>query len=246
MRHGNKGVTSTILPDDEMPYITLDSYTDEQGVVHPAGEKEHVEMITNPLAIINRTIPMALIESSVTFITDRIRKHLKTLKSDQDKINLIIDVIKMFNDEEGAETERIYNSLSDYEKRKFIQSCIDDGIFIRYEAFAESNFLRDRILAIYKKYGDILKPYNVFVPKKKWGRDIYIGKGAIGFQYIMLLKQSGESGFSVRSTGAISDESLPEKSHENKVGKLWHSESPINVIILLALNFSNCGKLLRA
>lgn len=226
-RHGNKGVTSSIYPDDEMPYITTDSYTDELGVVHPAGEKEPVEIITNPLAIINRTIPMALIESSVTFITDRIRKHLKAIKSDKDKIQLIIDVIKMFNDEEGAETERIYNSLSDYEKRKFIQSCINDGIFIRYEAFAESNFLRDRIIAIYKKYGDILKPYNVFMPKKKWGRDIYMGKGAIGFQYIMLLKQSGESGFSVRSTGAISDESLPEKSHENKVGKHWASDSPI-------------------
>ena len=43
----------------------------------------------------------------------------------------------------------------------------------------------------------------------------------------MLLKQSGEKGFSVRSAGAISDESLPEKSHDNKIGKLWHSEKPI-------------------
>ena len=53
MRHGNKGVTSSIYPDDEMPYITTDSYTDELGVVHPAGEKEPVEIITNPLAIPN-------------------------------------------------------------------------------------------------------------------------------------------------------------------------------------------------
>ena len=42
-----------------------------------------------------------------------------------------------------------------------------------------------------------------------------------------MLKQSGEKGFSVRSAGAISDESLPEKSHDNKIGKLWHSEKPI-------------------
>jgi hypothetical protein len=65
------------------------------------------------------------------------------------------------------------------------------------------------------------------VPKPKWGRDIFVGKYHIGYQYIILLKQSGEKGFSVRSAGAISDESLPEKSNENKIGKLWHSETPI-------------------
>ena len=72
-----------------------------------------------------------------------------------------------------------------------------------------------------------MKPYHIFMPKPKWGRDIYIGTDNVGYQYIMLLKQSGEKGFSVRSAGAISDESLPEKSHDNKIGKLWHSEKPI-------------------
>lgn len=235
MRHGNKGVTSTILPDDEMPYMTTETETDELGVVHPKGERERVEIITNPLAIINRTIPMALFESSVTFITDRIRKHIQTLKSDKEKINIVLDVIKILNPDQGTETEKLYNSLSDYEKRKFIQSCIDDGIYIRWEAFSDNNFLRDKIIQVYEKYGDLLKPYHIFMPKKNWGRDIYIGNGAIGFQYILLLKQCGESGFSIRSTGAISDESLPEKSHENKIGKLWHSESPINNLVGLKL-----------
>ena len=43
----------------------------------------------------------------------------------------------------------------------------------------------------------------------------------------MMLKQSGEKGFSVRSAGAISDESLPAKSHDNKIGKFWTSTKPI-------------------
>lgn len=234
-RHGNKGVTSTILPDDEMPFMTTETEIDELGVVHPKGERERVEIITNPLAIINRTIPMALFESSVTFITDRIRKHIKTLNSDEEKIKIVIDIIKTLNSDQGAEVERVYNSLSKYEQKKFIQSCIDDGIFIRWEAFSSTDYLRDRIIKVYEKYGDLLKPYHIFTPKKKWGRDIYIGEGHIGFQYILLLKQCGESGFSIRSTGAISDESLPEKSHENKIGKLWHSESPINNLVGLKL-----------
>jgi hypothetical protein len=145
----------------------------------------------------------------------------------KEQIDIVIDIIKMFNEEQGEEIEKIYNGLSDYEKKKFIKSCIEDGIYVRWKAFQEDNYLRDRIIKIYEKYGDILKPYHVFVPKKKWGKDIYMGKGHIGFQYIMLLKQCGESGFSVRSTGAISDESLPEKSHENKIGKHWASDTPI-------------------
>lgn len=250
MRHGNKCVTSNILPDDEMPFLCNDSWTDEYGVEHPKGDIERVEIITNPLAIVNRTIPMVLYESSVTFITDKIRKHCKTLKTNEEKLNLILDVLKMFNEEQGNEVENIYNGLSSYEQKKFIESCINKGIYIRWEAFSESDKLRDKIIAIYQKYSNILKPYKVFIPKKKWGRDIYIGEGAIGFQYILLLKQSGESGFSVRSTGAISDESLPEKSYKNKIGKLWHSETPIRFgewkRFMLTLNFSNCGKLLRA
>ena len=42
-----------------------------------------------------------------------------------------------------------------------------------------------------------------------------------------MLKQSGEKGFSVRSAGAISDESLPEKSHSVKISREWHSSKPI-------------------
>ena len=72
-----------------------------------------------------------------------------------------------------------------------------------------------------------MAPYHIFVPKPKWGRDIYIGQDYIGYQYIMMLKQSGKKGFSVRSAGAISDESLPEKSNSNKTKKAWKSEKPI-------------------
>jgi hypothetical protein len=63
----------------------------------------------------------------------------------------------------------------------------------------------------------------------------------------MVLKQSGEKGFSVRSAGSISDESLPEKSNSAKASKSWHSEKPIRFgewNFMLTLNFSNCGELL--
>lgn len=226
-RSGNKTVTSSVWPDEDMPYLTEDAYRDEYGVVHPKGPIERVELISNPLAIINRTIPMALFEPSITFILDKTRKHMATLNSIDEQKDFMFDVIGMLSTNQARDLRVVYDGLSDREKTKFIESAINDLIAVRWEAFSHEINLRDNIIKIYEKYGDIIKPYNMFIPKPKWGRDIYIGQDCIGYQYMLLLKQSGERGFSVRSAGAISDESLPEKSHENKIGKLWHSETPI-------------------
>ena len=220
-----------------MPYLTDETEVDEYGVVHPKGPRERVELITNPLAIINRTIPMVMYEGSITFIIDKMRKHMATMDDINDQKDFMFDVIKILNPEYAKDLQNLYYSLNDRDKSKFIKDCIsidkdgclmtNNGIYIKWEAFNDEYKLRDSIIEVYDKYPNIFNPYNIFVPKPKWGRDIYIGKDYIGYQYIMMLKQSGEHGFSVRSAGSISDESLPEKSNNNKVGKLWHSEKPI-------------------
>ena len=235
-RHGNKTVVSTIIPDDEMPYLTTDFYVDEYGVTHPKGERIPVELITNPLAIINRTIPMALFEPSVTFILDRMRQHMKTLETLQEQHDYMFDIIGTLNEKFARELEDVYKDLSDREKRKFIEKAIYEGTSIRWEAFDDNFCLRDNIIKIYEKFSDTITPYHIFMPKPKWGRDIYIGDDCIGFQYMLMLKQSGEKGFSIRSSGAISDESLPEKSHESKIGKQWASDTAVRFGFMVITN----------
>lgn len=215
----------------------MESYKDEYGVVHPKGTQERVELITNPLAIVNRTIPMVIFEGSITYILDRTRKHAATLPTQEEQKEFIFDIMKTLNPKQGKELEKLYDKLSEYAKKKFIEECISldregkivtsNGLYVEWEAFNSEWSLRDAIISIYDKYPDIFRPYHIFIPKPKWGRDIYIGDDYVGYQYIMMLKQSGEKGFSVRSAGSISDESLPEKSSSNKSSKLWRSEKPI-------------------
>lgn len=237
-----------------MPYLTTETYKDEYGVVHPKGVRERVDIVTNPLAIINRTIPMVMYEGSVTFILDRIRKHCVTLDNIDDQRDLLFDVLKILNPVQGKQVEDLYATLSTREKRKFIEEMIsvdrngllitNNGTYLRWEPFNDEFKLRDAIVEVYEKYGDILKPYSIFIPKPKWGRDIYIGDDCIGYQYIMMLKQSGEKGFSVRASGSISEESLPEKSSAHKQGKAQISSKPIRFgewTVTLTLNFLNCG-----
>ena len=220
-----------------MPYLTTEVTRDEYGVVHSKGIKERVELITNPLAIVNRTIPMALFEGSITFILDRARKHAATLETIAEQKEFLFDILKLLNPKQEAELEDLYSSLSASDQKRFIENCIslnrdgtlktDNGLYCRWEAFNENWTLRDAIISVYEKYPDIFNPYHIFIPKRKWGRDIYVGQDYVGYQYIMMLKQSGEKGFSVRSAGSISDESLPEKSHNNKIGRSLFSEKPI-------------------
>ena len=220
-----------------MPYLATETYTDEYGIVHAKGPVERVDMITNPLALVNRTIPMVLNEGSSTFIMDRSRKHASTLETYEEKKAFLFDVIKTLNKKEGNELEDLYNGLTEREKKHFIDDMIsltddgllrtDNGSYMRWEVFDDDFCYRDNAIKIYEKYIDIIKPYDIFMPKPKWGRDIYVGKGCIGYQHMMMLKQSGDKGFQVRSAGTISDESLPEKSHSNKISRDWKSSKPI-------------------
>ena len=254
-RAGNKTVVCTIWPDEWMPYCTTEKYTDEYGRVHPKGVKERVDLLTNPLALINRTIPLVLYEGSVSFILDKTRKHADTLDTIEEKKEFLFNILRILNPEQTKNLEVIYDGLSNKKKIEFIEDCIslnrdgtlrtDNGTYYKWKAFSKTTNLRDRIIEVYNKYGDIITPYHIFVPKPKWGRDIYIGDDYVGYQYIMMLKQSGEKGFSIRSSGSISDESLPEKSHDNKIGKSWKSSKPIRFGELgkwLTLNLFNCGK----
>ena len=220
-----------------MPYLTEEFVKDEYGVKHPKGKRERIDMISNPLAIVNRTIPMVIIEGSITFILDKVRKHASQMEDQEEAMKFMFDVLRILNPNETHKFEKIYNSLSKIEKKYFIKDCISvdnqgllitkNGLYTKWEAFNDEYSLRDAIIEVYEKYGDIIKPYHIFMPKPKWGRDIYIGDDCIGYQYTMLLKQSGEKGFSVRSSGSINDESLPEKNHKKKQGKSWYSSTPI-------------------
>jgi hypothetical protein len=251
-RYGNKTVSSKIWKDEDMPFTVEETTVDEFGRVQPVGPRRPVDIITNPLAIINRTIAGAPYENSITFITDRVRNKMaeilgierifdpEKLKKDKTKWRredsasideaeeLLFDVIKTFNPKQYKTLTKEYRKLSDKEKDKTLYDAVQQGIYVQQQPHDDQAVMvRDALIDLYERYPEMLKPIPVFIPKNNWGRDVYIGDHVVGYQYILLLKQDGEKGFSARSAGSISDESLPEKSNENKIAKLWHSETPI-------------------
>ena len=79
--------------------------------------------------------------------------------------------------------KEIYDKLSKEEKKEYIESCINDRIFIHQNPMWETKPIFFRLLDIYKKY-DFLTPYDIYI--NKWGREIKcLNPAYIGEMYIL-------------------------------------------------------------
>lgn len=220
-RYGNKSVVSKIVEDYLMPHR-------EDGQV--------IHLLLSEFGIINRTTAAPLIENTLTFMLGRTQQHAKTLPTLKEKEDFIFDVIGMLNTEQAKKMRAVYNGLSKKEKADYIDACINERMFIHHRPIWEDKPMFLKINEVYKKYGDIFKPYDIYVYKfGRWVKSfnqVYCGE-----QYIMKLKQTSRKGYSGRATGAINMTSLPEKSHAHKNGTNERSESTVRFGEFETLNF---------
>lgn len=211
-RYGNKGVISKILPDDEMPVL-------ENG--------DPVDIIFNSLGVVNRLNSQQLFEQSITFICNRVKERLATLKTMEEKEKLICRTVWYFNEKQEKKLVEYLNKLSDIQKEMFFDDIQENGIFVHIPPLWEKEPLFDRISKLYDEF-DWIKPYEVFV--NRFGRRVKILKDLIvGDMYIIKLKQTSKKNHSVRATGSLSKEGVPEKSNKAKTHQELYSKTPIRI-----------------
>lgn len=209
-RYGNKGVISKIIEDEDMPYL-------ENG--------KRVDILFNPLGVINRLNSQQLNEQSITFVCDRTTERMVTFDNRQDKEDLMLDIIGRFNKKQAIAIRNYMDKLSESQRDMFIQNTIDEGIYIHNPPLWEDETMFAILRNIYKDHPWI-KPYKVYV--KRFGRVIPIMKDlVVGSMYVMKLKQTSKKGFSVRSTGSLSRKGLPEKNDKAKTHQDLFSKTPI-------------------
>jgi hypothetical protein len=224
-RYGNKSVISEIRPDDEMPF-----YYDDNG------NKVVVKLLFNVLAIINRTTAFPIYELTINFICNKVRCQMSKSASMKQKENLLFGIVNDFNEKQAREMKKVYDELLPEEKEDYIESCINDRIFIHQAPMWETKPIFFRLLEIYDKY-DFLNPYDIYI--NKWGRTIkLLNPGFVGEMYIIKLKQSARKGFSARGMGSINGKGLPERSYKNKSFTELRSSTPIRFGEFESLNFS--------
>lgn len=220
-RYGNKSVISKICPDEEMPFT-------EDG--------RRVDLMLNLLAIINRTTSFPLFELLITSICYQVRKRMAALTDYKEKEALLFDIVNEFNEAQHDAMWELYIKMTDEEQKDYIDSAIENGIYIHQTPMWETKPIFYRLRDILEKY-TWLKPDDVYI--NKWGRTIkMLQKMWIGEMYILKLKQSPIRGHSVRSTGAIDTKGLPTRSYRSRSHLEQYSGTPIRFGEFETLNFS--------
>lgn len=219
-RYGNKSVVAKVVPDYQMPFTS---------------DGRRVDVMLNLLAIINRTTAFVPHEMFITAILSQVRRYMKTLKTMDEKEALLFDVIKEFNKAYYEQEYAIYRKLNKKEKEEYIESAIEDGIFIHVDMVDEDESIFYKLIRIKNKY-DFLKPDTLYYYKNNRINRINATYW-LGDMYFFPLKQTDQRGFSVRNTGAINMKGLPERSYKNKRNEAAFSDTAIRFGEYEALNF---------
>ena len=232
-RFGNKSVISEVRKDEDRPY------TDDG---------RRVDLLLHLLAIVNRTTSMPLMEIMINDFSFQIRNKMKEMNDYEKASKLLFDYIYELNEKEYEKVTKIYNKMTEEEKKAFIDETIENGIYIQEYGLWETKPLFYRINDVLKKY-PWLHPQTIYI--NKFGRKIKtMSKIWVGEMYCLKLKQSDKKGFSARSTGAINTKELPTRSFKSKSHQDAHSETcirfkPLNLyIVIYRTNLMKCWELL--
>ena len=153
-RYGNKGVISKIIPDDLMPKLK-EFDGKEINEKNKLPFNSNVDIILNPLGVINRLNPSQLLESELNYISKHIRSrsYNSFIKTDnlENSLDYIISYILDVNENQGNFYKNKLNDLNYQEKLELFFDFINDGIFIHQPPFWGCININD-LENIYDKY----------------------------------------------------------------------------------------------
>lgn len=187
-RHFNKGVVAIIEKAENMP-------------VTPWGER--VQMIYNPLAIVNRMIVGQVLELHAGLISRKLYYLIKD-KPRKEFQDYLFNTIKILGNEIYYKNIKDYfTKMSDSEYNEVREKVISDGFFpLIFPPFKSPN--RKNFIEAMKYLG--LKPrYKLWIPKL----NTYSDPVAVGYVYVMKLEHMSEKKLHARSVGKYTPKLVP-------------------------------------
>jgi len=215
-RHGNKGVISRILPEEDMPFL-------------PNGTP--LEIVLNPLGVPSRMNIGQVLEVHLGLAAKALGWKISTPVFDGANENEIMDTLEMANKviqvkkqlkhikDKLALTEDIENSKTDIEEsKKIIMECLKDNVFeiddrltVIKEKINKTDFYdRQKIEGLIKDFGenpldDIVLDGTGKIELRDGRTGEYFDKPiAVGYMYILKLLHLVDDKIHARSTGPYS------------------------------------------
>ena len=108
---------------------------------------------------------------------------MKGLRTYKEKETVLFDFINIFNEEQCKHFYKSYSEMKAKEKREYIDSAINDGIYIHLDNLAETTPVFYRCIHALEKF-PFIKEDDLYV--KKWGREYKcLTKSFVGEMYIL-------------------------------------------------------------
>lgn len=199
-RHGNKGVISIILPDDQMPKL-------------PNGRP--LEVILNPLGVISRMNIGQLFEIHVTWAMMNFIEKNKNLSTDEflEKCVEFISIIDNTNNKEYTErTKDFISKMGKNQKEKLAEDIKNNGLQIIQPPFESCT---------YQQLEELMKYVGVSFTEK-----VTLSNGekvdcSVGLMYIMRLQHEPDHKIFARSVGVYGKhEQAPAGTDAHRFGEM--------------------------
>lgn len=186
--HGGKGTLTLIEKDENMP-------------ITPWGER--VDLMFNPLAVINRMNPGTIYELYTGLIAKTMARRVVSLgfKKNQKAIDLVSTIYRLMDNTKdkvlSTNLIKSFKNLNDKQYTQFINQIIDDGYVmpIYVPPFKEPN---SEMINEAMRYLSLKKNYYLTLPE--YGTKT-LEPVAVGYLYYKKLEQQAGYKQSVRSTG---------------------------------------------
>lgn len=209
-RYGNKGVVGTILADEYMPFT-------EHGQVF--------DIICNPESVIGRLNSGQLFETNSSHIAQCVLRNIEHLSIDEQ----FEEVLRFIESANAPLADRYRKrTFSKLEKELWIQNMHKrKTIPLEVKPFW-SEFGIDALALMYSKFENIKKS-TCYVKLQNGDYKELEHPIVGGWQYMMKLKHTPKSKFSVRSVSYVNSKGVPSKSKTYKNNKSLYSTSPIRL-----------------
>lgn len=200
-RHGNKGVISLILPDDQMPKL-------------PDGTP--LEVILNPLGVISRMNIGQLFEIHMTWAMKAFVNKIRNIDDTDEFLNKCIEFISIVdNTKDKQYTDKMYEyiiSLTDEQKQNLVNDIKTNGLVIIQPPFESCT---------YDQLDQLMKYAGVDYTEKVTLRNGEITDCSVGYMYMMRLEHEPDHKIFGRSVGEYGKhEQAPAGTDAHRFGEM--------------------------
>ena len=131
----------------------------------------------------NRTTAQVLIELFVNGCSYQVQQYMKTLRTYKQKERMLFDYINTFNEDQFRHFYDEYMDMDKEAKKDYIDSAINDGIYIHLDNLGETTPVFYRCIHALEKF-PFIKEDDLYI--RKWGREYKcLTKSFVGEMYIL-------------------------------------------------------------